>query len=280
MQYLAFSAILYCNKKRRLFKLHCDTGDRNESVNMTIHPEPHFKIIGHRGASALAPENTLISFALAAQQGLNWVEFDTLRLDSGEWVVIHDNTLERTSTGTGSVVDKSVHYLKRLDAGSWFSHQYRNERIPLLAETLDFLLTLGLQANIEIKTMNGNPMLLMQSFLNYLNKYWPQTAIPPLVSSFDLQLLIALQSIQKKRYPLGYIIKKFTPEALETAIQYEFTTINCDYRYIQPNDIANIRAHHIAVLLYTINEPTIARQVLRQGATAIFSNYPDLLKEH
>lgn len=249
---------------------------------MIIQPEPNFKIIGHRGAPAFAPENTLASFALAAQYGLNWVEFDTIRLHSGEWIVIHDDTLERTTTGFGSVIDKSLHYLKTLDAGSWFNPSYHNERIPLLRETLDFLLTLNLQANIEIKTMQGNPTHLIQSFLNCLNAHWPQAAIPPLVSSFDLSLLIALHNLQKNRYPLplGYIIKNFTPEALEIAIQYKFTTLNCDYRYIKSTDIANLRAHNIAVLLYTINDPIIARQALAQGVTAIFSNYPDLLKEH
>lgn len=248
---------------------------------MPILPEPHFKTIGHRGACAFAPENTLASFECAANYGLNWVEFDTVRLDSGEWVVIHDNTLERTTNGKGQVLNKSLEYLQSLDAGIWFDPVFKNERIPLLTETLDYLFTLGLQANIEIKTMRGNPELLIQSFLACIAGHWPISIIPPLISSFDLNLLIALSRLQQDPvYPLGYIIHEFKDSALELAIQYGFKTLNCDYRYLTPETILKANAHQIAILPYTVNDPMIAQQLLAQGATAIFSNYPDLLKEH
>lgn len=246
---------------------------------MPIYPTPHFNVIGHRGAPAYAPENTLASFACAAQWGLNWIEFDTIRLKSGEWVVIHDDTLDRTTNGSGLVIDKSLEYLKSLDAGSWFNPRYQNERIPLLGETLDFLCTLDLYPNIEIKTMQGDPLLLMESFLACLEAHWPSTRALPLISSFDLPLLIQLKKLQKKPYPLGYIIREFTPQALETAIQYGFTTLNCDHRRIQAQDITDIQAQGVSLLLYTINDPQIARQAFEKGASAIFSNYPDLLSE-
>jgi glycerophosphoryl diester phosphodiesterase len=244
-----------------------------------IYPEPNFKIIGHRGAPTLAPENTLASFAVAAQYGLNWVEFDTMRLNTGEWVVIHDDTLNRTTTGTGPVMDKSIEYLKTLDAGSWFSPDYQNERIPLLKEALDFLSALRLYPNIEIKTMPLDPLLVIPSFLACLEAHWPQTESLPLISSFDLTLLLTVQKLQKKPYPLGYIIKEFTFEALEIALQHGFTTLNCDHRYIQPEQIREIQTHPISLLLYTINDPGLARQFFEQGVSAVFSNHPDLLTE-
>ncbi len=248
---------------------------------MPILPEPHFQIIGHRGACAFAPENTLASFRYAAEHGLNWVEFDTLRLDSGEWVVIHDSTLERTTNGKGLVVDKSLKYLQSLDAGAWFDPIFQNERILLLTEALDYLSTLGLQANIEIKTMKGDPALLIQSFLTCIESHWPIPIIPPLVSSFDLNLLIALRHLQKSpTYPLGYIVHEFQERALELAIHYGFQTLNCDYRYLQADMILKAKAHRIAILAYTVNDRLIGQRLLTEGVSAIFSNYPDLLKEH
>lgn len=245
---------------------------------MPIYPEPHFKIIGHRGAPTFAPENTLASFAVAAQFGLNWVEFDTMRLNTGEWIVIHDNTLDRTTTGQGSVIDKPLEYLKSLDAGSWFGTQYRNERIPLLGETLDFLSVLGLHPNIELKTMPGNPVLLISSFLACLEAHWPSSHHLPLISSFDLNLLRTVRELQTKSYPLGYVIREFGPEALKTALKYEFNTLHCDHRYIQAEHIREMQAHFISPLLYTIDDPVQALRYLDQGVSAIFSNHPDLLK--
>ncbi len=248
---------------------------------MPILPQPHFQIIGHRGACAFAPENTFASFRYAAAQGLNWVEFDTLRLDSGEWVVIHDNTLERTTNGKGLVRDKSLEYLQNLDAGSWFDPIFENERVPLLTETLDYLSILGLQANIEIKTMPGDPELLIQSFLSCIKDHWPIPIIPPLISSFDLNLLIALRRLETSSvYPLGYIIHEFQDTALEMAIHHGFKTLNCDHRYLTEATILKAHAHRIAILAYTVNDPIIGRRLLEQGVSAIFSNYPDLLKEH
>jgi len=93
-------------------------------------------IIAHRGASAYAPENTLAAFRLAREQGADFFELDCMRCGSGEVVVIHDDTVERTTSGRGPVSGLSLIELRRLDAGSWFSSAHKSERIPTLEEAL------------------------------------------------------------------------------------------------------------------------------------------------
>ena len=95
--------------------------------------------IAHRGYSAVAPENTLPALAAAVLGGATFVEFDVRTTADGVPVVIHDRTVDRTTSGTGHVRDLSLDEVRELDAGSWFSPAYAGARVPTLAETLDLL---------------------------------------------------------------------------------------------------------------------------------------------
>lgn len=94
-------------------------------------------IIGHRGAPSEAPENTLSSFELAIRQGADLVELDLHLSADEQLVVIHDDTVDRTTDGTGAVGDLSFAELRVLDAGSWMHPKFCGERIPTLAEALE-----------------------------------------------------------------------------------------------------------------------------------------------
>src|SRR5438445_1086012 len=113
------------------------------------------RLIAHRGASALAPENTLAAFRKAGEIGAKWVEFDVMLAADGEAVVIHDDTLDRTTNAKGNVCDYPYSYLQTLDAGSWFNPQFSHEKIPTLAEVIGVLRHCKLAANIEIKPSVG-----------------------------------------------------------------------------------------------------------------------------
>lgn len=100
-------------------------------------PRPgRVEVVAHRGASAEAPENTLAAFARAIELGADWLELDATRCASGEVIVIHDGTLERTTDGRGPVEARTLTELRRLDAGAWKDARFRGERIPTLAEVL------------------------------------------------------------------------------------------------------------------------------------------------
>ena len=96
------------------------------------------RIFAHRGASSLAPENTIAAFAKAMEVGARWFEFDVDITGDGSLIVIHDDTLDRTTTGSGSYYQLGFSDIRRLDAGRWFSDTYRFERIPEATDVLAF----------------------------------------------------------------------------------------------------------------------------------------------
>lgn len=119
---------------------------------------PGVDVIAHRGASAYAPENTLSAFGLAIDQGADWFELDCMLSADGEVVVIHDETVDRTTNGTGQVVELTFEQLRALDAGSWKDPKYAGEKIPSLDESLN----LGRHragVYVEIKDSDDDRML-------------------------------------------------------------------------------------------------------------------------
>ena len=98
------------------------------------HSQHRVQIVAHRGASAYAPENTLAAFRKAIELGADVLELDVHQSIDNQLVVIHDGTVDRTTSGKGTVKDCTVAALKQLDAGSWFSPQFSGERIPTLEE--------------------------------------------------------------------------------------------------------------------------------------------------
>ncbi|MEX2529481.1 MAG: glycerophosphodiester phosphodiesterase family protein [Gemmatimonadota bacterium] len=114
-------------------------------------PVPGVRIIGHRGDPGRAPENTLPSIRAAIEAGADGVEWDIHVCGSGEPVLIHDATVDRTTDGTGAVADLPLSRLRELDAGSWFGERHGGTPIPTLGEALDLVHPSGMEIHCEIK---------------------------------------------------------------------------------------------------------------------------------
>ncbi len=145
------------------------------------------KLIAHRGASAVAPENTLIAVREAKKLGANWVEFDVRLTKDNELICFHDDTLPRTTNGSGLVYEHTYAALIQLDAGSWFGSQFRGELIPTFTQMATLVTQLGMGMNIEIKPDMTRPIETAQKTIDILK----QLAIPPsdkiLISSFNFK---------------------------------------------------------------------------------------------
>ena len=114
---------------------------------------------------------------MASTHKAKWVEFDTQLCASKDWVIFHDESLERTTNGQGFIREKTYDVLKMLDAGSWFNPSFQNERIPRLDETLILLQELNLQPNIELKYVDPKNSREIQSFISLLEKVWPKSKL-------------------------------------------------------------------------------------------------------
>jgi glycerophosphoryl diester phosphodiesterase len=113
-----------------------------------------FERIGHRGAAAEAPENTLASFRRALELGVTMIECDLQLTADGEVVVFHDWTLERTTDGSGVVCELPLAAIRRLDAGAWRDRRFAGERVPTLDETLELVVPAA-RLNLELKCRGG-----------------------------------------------------------------------------------------------------------------------------
>ncbi|MHB1319432.1 MAG: glycerophosphodiester phosphodiesterase [Anaerolineae bacterium] len=146
----------------------------------------------HRGDSTNAPENTLAAFRAAVALDAAWIELDVHPSRDGALVVIHDDTVDRTTDGMGAVCDLSLDELVRLDAGSWFGPRFARERIPQLTEVFDVVAPTGTKLNIEIKA--APPGLdVVHGVVELLRGFGKEREY--VVSSFDLAALLEVQAI-------------------------------------------------------------------------------------
>lgn len=230
-------------------------------------------IIGHRGAAAFAPENTIESFALAHDFGCRAVEFDVVLSADGEPFLFHDETLNRTTNAAGAVGLASSKYLKTLDAGSWFSKKFHDTRIPTLRETLNWLLARQMTANVEIKPTLGTTEATVKAVLSDLNDIWPKHTPLPLVSSFDVHALHLCRE-QHATLPLAFLLKRWQPDEIKMAETLGCVAINISRTAINPSRVQALKQKGFMVYVYTVNHQSLISMYSSWGVDGVFSDYP------
>ena len=231
-------------------------------------------LIGHRCARAEAPENTLAGLGRAAALGVSWVEVDIRLAADGVPVLLHDATLDRTTTGHGRLDAHSLADLARVEAAP-------GEPVPTLATFLTAALGFGVGVNLELKIdadeAPGLPERLTRAVLATLDAVWPETAPPPLLSSFEPACLAAAARLAPAR-PRGLLLEALPPEWAKTAAEVGAAAIITDHGCIaDPKTVVALAAGGRRVAVYTLNDPGRARLLLAWGVTAIISDHPDLL---
>lgn len=234
------------------------------------------KVIGHRGASAYAPENTIAAFDKAFSLGCRFIEFDVMCSADGEPFLIHDDTLKRTTNGRGDVGKVEAAYLQGLDAGSWFSKQYKGEKIPHFKDALKWLSFSDVQANIEIKPYPGAVEQTAVAVLSYIHRYWPQSKDLPLVSSFEWEALLLCRSIAPEM-PLGLLLDEWDEQWLQKAKQIECYSVHFNRKVLTAERVKEVKEQGYIVCAYTVNRKRLANKLFSWGVDAVFSDYPDLL---
>lgn len=241
---------------------------------------PKTGIIGHRGISALAPENTLAGFKLAAEQGLDWIEFDVRLTKEGALIIFHDATLERTTYSIGAVKDSTLEQLSLCDAGSWFSHHFAQEKIPVLSKDLPALLDLNLFLNIELKVDPKTHFKRVQKIgtelVKILKTQWASDRPLPLISSFHWPLLHKIRA-QLPDVPLGFAHQDIDADMIKMVAQTPNASLHTHYRHLSVEFLSMAQQYALPIFAYTVNEPKIAQALLQAGVFAIFSDDPPYL---
>jgi glycerophosphoryl diester phosphodiesterase len=234
-------------------------------------------VIGHRGAAARAPENTLAGLRRAKALGCGWVEFDVRLTGDGALVLCHDARLERTTTGHGRVSAHSLASLRRYDAGGWFGPEFAGETVPTLDEALLLAAEIGLAVNIEIKADRGraaatNAAAAVAATIARFGNRLP----PALVSSFLRPALAALRDLAPD-IPRGLLLRGVPRRWHTIATRLGCVTINVDHRSLNPWLAAEIREAGYPLLAYTVNDPRRAHALFGWGVTSVFSDVPDII---
>ena len=249
-------------------------------ISLKLLPTPHSHIIGHRGAPKQAPENTLASFKRAFELGANWIEFDVRLTKDDELVIFHDEKLERTTSGQGCLIDHTLAEIQQLEAGSWFSSEFSDQRIPTLIDTLPYLKAWGLTPVVEIKCEKNQESALTKKIAyavaDCLQHCWIANQMLPLVSSFDHSALVYYRERLKQPALIGFLVDDIYPEHIQLVHQTPNSTLHCNQRYVKPEAIKALKKEQIALFIYTVNDKTLGQAYLEAGATAIFTDYPDL----
>ncbi len=225
-----------------------------------------FFVWAHRGASARAPENTLAAFREAAAAGADGLELDVHLSRDGVPVVIHDDTVDRTTNGSGAVDALTFPEIRALDAGSWFGRQFAGELLPTLDEVFQ-LAGDRLRLNVEIKNAAAGIAVLA------LMKRYPRT--PVLVSSFDHDLLNVLRR-QDSELSLGFLQETSDwQEAVERAAGCAAESFHPREDLVDAELITVCRSRRLAVYPWTVDDPQRLAALCHLGVDGVFCNDPE-----
>ncbi|WP_226669944.1 glycerophosphodiester phosphodiesterase [Metabacillus litoralis] len=231
------------------------------------------QFFAHRGVSGEYPENTMISFRAAALSTAHGIELDVQMTKDGEVVVIHDETIDRTTNGIGYVKDFVWKQLKKYDAGSWFDSKFAGESIPLLEEVLQWVKTLDypLLINIELKNDVIEYLGLEEKVLELINKYNMRNQC--IISSFNKNSL-------KKIYDLdslietAYLIEGVPVDVLKEVENLHVNAVHCEAIFAQSIIGKKVNERGIPLRVFTINSIKEYKQLSDSSINAIITDYP------
>jgi len=231
-------------------------------------------VIAHRGASGYAPENTMTAFRKAVAMGATFIETDLHLSRDARFVAIHDETVDRTTNGHGSVHDLTRAELLRLDAGSWFGGEFAGERIPTLEEILQFAKKHDVDFYLELKP--GGSWGGEHALIGALRESGEIARM--VVISFDAAILASVRKIEPTLMT-GLLHDGTLVEPLDKALEVGARQICVRGDLVSPWMLKEAKRHDLQVVCWTVNHPAHMRMLMEAGVDGIMSDYPDRLLE-
>ena len=229
-----------------------------------------FLVIAHRGASAYAPENTLAAFDRALELGFPHLELDTHLSADGHVVVIHDDTLERTTSGRGRVAEHTLAQLRALDAGAWFGgREFQGQRVPALEEVLGRYRG---RAHLHVE-LKGRQPDLPRAVLALVDAHNARGAVT--LTSFHRELVAEARRLAPD-VPVGWLVPQLTEEVIEEARALGLAYLCPRAATVAAEQVA--RAHRRGVLVrpWGVRSPDDVRHAVRAGAVGLTADWPDV----
>jgi glycerophosphoryl diester phosphodiesterase len=235
-------------------------------------------IIAHRGFRAKYPENTLIAFQAALDAGVTMIELDVTHTRDGKMVVMHDNTLDRTTNGCGPVIEYSLKEIKNLDAGSWFNPIFAGQHVPELEEVLN-LINGEVLINIEIKPHSEARRYPSKTIERQVVELINQKKIRDiaLISSFDKNVLEKIASF--KNPPALALISRETADSATLALcrRLKIFSWHPSPVILTPEQVEVMHAEGLKVFPYNVDTPEQFKQMFDMHVDGLISNDPLLV---
>jgi glycerophosphoryl diester phosphodiesterase len=240
-------------------------------------------VIAHRGASGYAPEHTFPSWDLARQLGADYLEQDLQMTSDGVLVVMHDATLDRTTSGSGPVMAHTLAEVEALDAGSWFDAKFAGTRVPTLRGVFE---RYGRDAKYYIETKNPEEAPGMEEkLLALLDEFGlRESAVDDwqvLIQSFSTTSLLKIRDMDARLPLIQLIDKESTSEQIRTRLPdiHEYAVgIGPARSSVDAALVSAAHDHGLVVHPYTVNEVAEMKRLIALGVDGMFTDYPDKLK--
>lgn len=235
---------------------------------------PYPRMVAHRGAGRLAPENTLAAIRLGASFGYAMFEFDVKLAGDGVLVLMHDATLERTTDGRGLAATLRWSDLSRLDAGGWHSRGFAGEPPATMAAIAAFVRSNGFALNIEVKPTPGHERETGEIVAEHAVRLWHGAAVPPLLSSFRPDALEAARA-RAPQLPRALLLDALHDGWLEQARALDCVAVVAMYALLDATVVARVHDAGMKALAYTVNDPAVAQWLTGNGVDALISDAVD-----
>ena len=245
---------------------------------------PYPKIVAHRGAGILAPENTLAAMRVGLEHGFHAVEFDVMLSKDEIPVLMHDHQFGRTVSGVGMVSECDARQLSAMDAGSWFSDAYSGEPVPLFTQVIDFCQQNGIWMNVEIKPAPGFEeltgrivgRLVRQRFgADFEAGAQARTALP-LLSSFSEVALQAARTAAPD-IPRALLVDVIPPDWQARLTALAAVALNTNHRTLTPQLARAVKQAGFGLFCYTVNDPARAHEILGWGVDGFCTDRIDVI---
>jgi glycerophosphoryl diester phosphodiesterase len=234
-------------------------------------------VIAHRGASAYAPENTLAAFRMAETLGADAIELDAKLLQDGTIIVLHDNSLDRTTNGRGAIYQYKHIDLQQLDAGSHFSIKFAQERIPTLDEVFQNVGS-NLLINVEMTNYARPRDRLPQKVIALIHEYGLDNRI--LLSSFNPWALIVAKKLDPS-IPRALLVGSGEPKIVRFILKaiMEYLFYHPQETLVNEEEIKKLKRKGKRVNAWTVNTSERMRELYSMNVDGVITDFPDVARQ-